>query len=451
MAKRRWPDGPVALVQVDNEAAFYFRDAPYDADYHPDALADFTAFLARRHGSIAALNAAYGSAYERFEDVPAPRRFDAHAERPLPPCLDWMRFHDTLLCDALADMRRGLAGAFAGLPVTHNLPMGEAGLPVSLTSVGRTVDLVGLDYYQVRSGVEGVRKRTLKLASSAKLAFAPELGVGAPPWFAPRAELDSMLVALWACAYGLRAFNLYMTVDREQWYGAPLDADGEPRPQAERFRRLLAALQRTRFHTLQRKAEVAICLPREYAQLSRATHTLGALSTSLFDLAGMPISSASRQDRFGFAQAIQIAWEPWVARFDQALCAAQVPFTYVEGDADLTALPQLRAVIAPCFEFADPERWQRLREFERRGGRVLIGPTAPERDLDLHTTHVRAARRRARAAPGARPGRGRERGARAADRARNRDPFPRLPAAAALERARGRGGAARRVRAQPHE
>ena len=59
-----------------------------------------------------------------------------------------------------------------------------------------------------------------------------------------------MLAALWACAYGLRAFNLYMTVDREQWYGAPIDADGEPRPQAERFRRLITALQRTRFHTL---------------------------------------------------------------------------------------------------------------------------------------------------------------------------------------------------------
>lgn len=60
-----------------------------------------------------------------------------------------------------------------------------------------------------------------------------------------------------------------------------------------------------------------------------------------------------------------------------------MPFTYVEGEADLAAQTQLRAVIAPCFEFADPERWQRLRDFAHRGGRVLIGPTAPERDLDL--------------------------------------------------------------------
>ena len=36
------------LLQIDNEAAFYFRDAAYDSDYHPDALADFARFLEQR-------------------------------------------------------------------------------------------------------------------------------------------------------------------------------------------------------------------------------------------------------------------------------------------------------------------------------------------------------------------------------------------------------------------
>jgi beta-galactosidase len=381
---RRWPRGPVALLQVDNEVAFYFRDSPYDSDYHPDALADFARFLARRHGSLAALNAAYGSSYEDFAHVPAPSCLQPRAPRSLPPVLDWMRFHEALQCEAIADMAKKLAGTgLGGLPMVHNLPMGEGGLPSSLTALGRAVDLVGLDYYHRRSASRTVGRRTLRLAGNSPLPFAPELGVGAPPWFAPRSDLDSLLGAMWACAYGLRGFNLYMAVEREQWYGAPIDADGEPRAHAEHWRRFIAALEEVGFHALTRKVEVALSVPAEYAQLSRATHTLGALSPSLLALSGLPASAASRADRFGFEQPIQLSWEPLLERCEEALSAAHVPYVCVDGERDLAACAGLRAVIAPSFEFADPERWRRLAQFAERGGTVLWGPALPHLDLDL--------------------------------------------------------------------
>ena len=34
-----YPDGPIVMLQVDNEGALYFRDGAYDQDYHPDAIA----------------------------------------------------------------------------------------------------------------------------------------------------------------------------------------------------------------------------------------------------------------------------------------------------------------------------------------------------------------------------------------------------------------------------
>jgi beta-galactosidase len=309
---------------------------------------------------------------------------DTRAPRPLPPCLDWMRFHEALLCASLAELAASLGRAgLAELPLVHNLAMGENGQPTTLSALGRSVDLVGLDYYHRRTGAESARKRTLRLAGSTQLAFAPELGVGAPPWFAPRSELDSLLGALWACAYGLRGFNLYMAVEREQWYGAPIDADGEPRAQAERWQRLIAALRDLEFHRLTRRVEVGLCIAKEYAQLSRATHTLGALSPSLLDLAGLPPSAACRADRFGFEQPIQLAWEPLLAQVDEALCAAHVPFVYVEGEVELDPVAGPRLVFAPSFEFADPERWQRLQRFAQRGGRVVWGPQLPSLDLDL--------------------------------------------------------------------
>jgi beta-galactosidase len=384
VAPRRWPDGPVVLLQVDNEAAFYFRDGPYDSDYHPDALADFAAFLERRYRSLDALNSIYASEHASFADVPAPRRFAARSAAELVPQLDWVAFHEALLCDSLAVMRRQLADAgMSGLPTVHNLPMGELGLPTGLSALGASVDQVGIDYYHLRSGLDHVRRRTLRLCGNASHPFAPELGVGAPPWFAARSDADSLMTALTALAYGLRGLSLYMAVERDRWYGAPIDVDAETRPHASAWRKLLAALQQVDHHRLRRKIQVALCLPREYAQLSRATHALGALSPSLLDVAGLPPSAACRNATFGFAQPIQLAWEPWLARVDHALYEHHVPFVYVDGDGDLDALPDLRVVIAPSFELCDPARWQRLERFAARGGHVLYGPLLPSVDLRM--------------------------------------------------------------------
>jgi hypothetical protein len=72
-----------------------------------------------------------------------------------------------------------------------------------------------------------------------------------------------------------------------------------------------------------------------------------------------------------------------VAQLDDALSAAHVPFVYVEGERDIDPVQGLRVVIAPTYEFADPERWRRLSEFAARGGTVVWGPQLPRLDLDL--------------------------------------------------------------------
>jgi beta-galactosidase len=384
--QRRWPKGPIVLLQVDNEVAFYFRDAPYDCDYHPDALAGFARFLARRHGSIAALNHSYGTDYGDFAAVPAPKTPPpVDGDRAaLSPRLDWVAFHEELVCESIGTMAGQLAAAgLDGLPMVHNLPMGEGGLPTQISTLARTLDLVGLDYYHGRGSLKNARRRTLRLSGSSRLAFAPELGVGAPPWFGARSELDSLYGAMCACAYGLRGFNLYMAVERDRWYGAPIDADGEPRASADAWRRFVSALKEVGFHGLQRKVEVALSIPKEYAQLSRATHALGAISPSLLELLSLPSSAACRFDRFGFAQPIQLSWEPLLARLDDALRCEQIPFVYVESDADLEAIDGLRLVFAPSFELAEPERWQSLQRFGARGGTVVWGPHLPSLNARL--------------------------------------------------------------------
>ncbi|MDH5675139.1 MAG: beta-galactosidase [Myxococcales bacterium] len=384
LAPYRAPEGPLALLQVDNEASFYFRDAPYDSDYHPDAIADFRSFLQQRHGDLTRLERAWGTQFQGFDAIEPPRRFDPQAPGGLPRHLDWARFQGVMLRDALADMARSLGEAgLDGIPTVHNLPMGDLGLPVTLASLEGAVDAVGLDYYHGRDGLEAVRRRTQRLAAHARPALAPELGLGAPPWFGARSIQDALQSALCALAFGLRGFNLYMTVDRDRWVGAPVAADGSLRPSAAGVARLVRAVRDCRLHQLERRAAVAISLPGEYAALSRATHTLGACSPSTLELMGLPASAGCRRDPLGFAQPIQHAWRAVIDQLDAALCDLQLPFIYLDGDADLERYPELQLICAPSFEFADATRWQQLEAFARRGGSVIYGPGLPHMDADL--------------------------------------------------------------------
>ncbi|MEY4575442.1 MAG: hypothetical protein RL701_145 [Pseudomonadota bacterium] len=402
VAPRIWPHGPVVMVQVDNEASFYFRDAPYDQDHHPDALAKYRAFLRARyvHGphaiqavpaalnqgqdTLASLNAAYATAFASWDDVNPPTGCAPDAEPPaLRRSLDLMAFQEDMLAGALARMQSSLRTTFGPLPTVHNAPMGERGQATSLARVDGVVDLNGIDYYHRRSDLLGVKERTLRLVGSVRLPYAPEMGLGAPPWFVTRSEADSIHTLLCACAYGLRGLNLYMVVDRDRWYGAPFDETGRERPYAEEVRRVVHALAHTQFHALTRRVEVGIMLPKEYARLSRATHTLGAFSPALLALAGAGENAACLNTTFGFDEPIQLAWSEFVTQYARALDRSHVPYVYVESDAPSALLEHLRVIITPTFEFADAKRIARLVHFVERGGRVFYGPHWPRLDENL--------------------------------------------------------------------
>ncbi|MBI5366091.1 MAG: beta-galactosidase [Planctomycetes bacterium] len=61
----------IVMVQLDNETNLFWEDH-YKVDYSPTALAHYREFLSLKYGSIAALNAAYGTAYTAFPLVQPP-------------------------------------------------------------------------------------------------------------------------------------------------------------------------------------------------------------------------------------------------------------------------------------------------------------------------------------------------------------------------------------------
>ena len=103
LAPMRHPAGPIVLVQVDNEGALYFRDGPYDQDYHPDAVRLFRAFLRAKYKTTRALGAAWGEARATFATIEPPRRFDAKRADELARHVDWMEFHEHRLTRGMAN------------------------------------------------------------------------------------------------------------------------------------------------------------------------------------------------------------------------------------------------------------------------------------------------------------------------------------------------------------
>ena len=386
-----YPRGPVVLLQVDNEATYYFRDAPYDQDYHPDAITAWHAYLRDRHASLAELSRAHDASYVAYTDCAPPTRFDLHDEidprtppRSLAIHLEWAAFREHLIERSLRRMKDMLVTHGLGsVPMFHNLPLGELSAPVSLARIEETVGFVGLDYYHARREHRTIKRRTLYAAGTSRMPVSPELGVGAPPWFTPLSHEDSIYTALVALAFGLRGFSLYMAVDRDRWYGAPIDRHGTPRIEAAAWKTLLRALESTRFHRLMRRVRVALVIPREYVRLTRATHVYGPITPiTLEALAGSPIEGASDHP-LGFRGPIQVLWWKMLTRLADALTRAGEPYVFIDSDAPVERLAGIAAILTPSFELASPERWRALTTFAKNGGDVVFGPAMPSLDLTL--------------------------------------------------------------------
>jgi beta-galactosidase len=387
LASKLYPDGPIVLIQVDNEGALYFRDGAYDQDYHPDALRLWREFLREKYGTAADLAAAWDEPRASFPRAAPPARFDAKDADGLAKHLDWVEFHEHLLAHAMGRFAKALRQAgFDGVPTMHNFPMGEAATPLNAARMAGTVDLVALDYYHRASPTEHltVFRRTSELVSRCEgtrtPAYGAEVGAGFPPFFAPLDAADSLYTLLTALAYGLRGFNLYMAVERDRWIGAPVDPHGKRRPLAHEYEDLVQALESVEFDTLVRRAPVRLVIPRSLRRLARATHAFGPLTPALFNVLGAGFRESCLEDdpHFGLSPAVE--GEAYLRAFERALFARGVPFAYAGGESLEVSLQGAAWVVCVLAGGVKPAVLTQLRAARTAGARVTVGPVIPDRD-----------------------------------------------------------------------
>jgi beta-galactosidase len=385
-----WPNGPVVLVQVDNEGAMYFRDGVYDQDYHPDAIALYREFLRDKYEDVEALRAVLADPGVTFFNVEPPRRLQATTPLDLARHLDWAEFQEMLLARAFARYKQSLESAgLTGVPTSHNFPLSEGATPLDPERVGGVVDLLGLDYYHGATPPQRaeIARRTSELAercaARGHAPFACELGAGFPPFFPPLSEGDNAFTALTALAYGLRGYNLYMAVERDRWIGAPADTRGRLRASAEFWQRLSAALDKVGFSSLERRTAVHVVVPRSLRRLARVMHAFGPISAALFQVLGGGAQNACFEDDVGLGGPRVIEVDRFLSALEHALDAARIPYAFAGGDTLRHSLKRAAWTIVASSSALEPEFVERIARARERGRVVTVGPYAPERDASF--------------------------------------------------------------------
>ncbi len=387
LAPLLYPHGPIVMLQVDNEGALYFRDGPYDQDYHPDAIRLFRTFLREKYSSVTSLRDTWNDTAITFANVAPPVRFDAKEANELARHLDWMEFHEHLLAEAMGRFNQSLENAgLTTVPTLHNFPLGEAATPLNASRMAEVVDLIGLDYYHPANPQHHmtILRRTGELATRCEgrqvPPFGAEVGAGFPPFFPPLDDKDSLYTLIAAMAYGLRGFNLYMAVDRDRWVGAPIDVHGMPRRLADEYHALIDVLDKVRFNTLHRATPVKLVVPRALRRLSRATHAFGPVTPAAFHIAGAGPLESCLEDDFGLGELAPIVGESFVRAFERALLARGVPFSYAGGESLEMSMVGASWIVCTTAGGLKADVLTSLRAAKERGIAVTIGPRVPERD-----------------------------------------------------------------------
>lgn len=279
LAALQWPDGPVVAAQVDNELGFHFQGHAFALDYHPDAVAQYRAFLADEYGDIGALNAAYGWAASGFDEVAPPTD---GTDQPEAWRVDWVRFREHHLRATLARLAAMVrARGLDRVPLLHNdYPRTTTPLDLGALEASGAVDVAGADIYVTKEGGRFVTDLARHLCGSSRLPYMAELGTGwlTFPWLLPMrtTPLDEQHAALRALLGGVRAANVYMLVERDRWYGSPISARGELREdKAPFYRRLHRLLDDLEWETLRRDVRVLLLEDREAARLAASRAVLG--------------------------------------------------------------------------------------------------------------------------------------------------------------------------------
>jgi beta-galactosidase len=272
------PRGPVFMVEFDFETSFCHKTGPGDADYNPYVVETlYPAFLEQKYGEISSLNAVYKEKHKSFAEVQPPREFAGAGLALLPRYFDWFHFKEWYLSEFLTGLEE-LFKSYTVLPMFFRSLYFEKGHPLpefSLATQGEEQHLVGAAVFPEGS-VFDLTQKARYMRTMTDFSWAPSFTSGSVT--ANRQESELMFpitdgrrrfFVTAGLASGFKGLNHYMFVNRDHWYGAPVDGDGTIGSGFEIIRRLNIAIPKMEVNALRPDQAVAAAFHRPYQWMTK--------------------------------------------------------------------------------------------------------------------------------------------------------------------------------------
>jgi beta-galactosidase len=357
---------PIRLIQVDNETSLFFREAPFDQDYHPDALALWQGWLEE----------------QGLTTIPPPLRLQAD-ESGLRTAMAWVRFRQWMMLGCLSRFRDMLTQVGLDVaPFSHNTPPSGLWLPLRPQQLREVVDVVGTDVYVTAHRFTNARDQVLQIRGIDDEPFAAEMSCGTV-YFAPSiGSFDNRFVPTASLAYGLKGFNLYMGAGRDRWIGGLIPEGGE-REGADLlhfFQRLIRLMGTIGLRDLKPVAGAAIIVPDAYLHHSLATFPLPGASPALLTGLGLTVHEMLLDDRFGMERAVQIEWLERLRDCQATLSEHSIPYFMTSG---ISSVDQALLLLAPSYRYLPTQVTKTILEHVDAGGTAIAGPEDPRLDENL--------------------------------------------------------------------
>jgi hypothetical protein len=184
--------------------------------------------------------------------------------------------------------------------------------------------------------------------------------------------------------FGLKAFNLYMLVERERWQGCPITRHGDFREDfAPYYRRLTDFLQRHRFWEYTREARVLVLLNYDLGRLRAATSTLNYAHADLLGLPNSLFSVEADLAALGLpadalAEADDERADTWLGCVCAVLRARSVDFDLADTHLvpDLARLARYDFVLVQDYANTDADDRVRINALQQPHQTVLWGQAA---------------------------------------------------------------------------
>ena len=402
--------GPIVHLQLDDEPSHWQQlGDPLALDYNPYLVAPeggrpsrYAEWLLRRHGSLDAINAAHLTGNRALNDIEPPRTAPVHRTE-LIRHLDWLDFKLDAIDEHIVVLERTAREAGFDGPISLLLPYLRPLQAAKYAAFARDrlpdLELTNECYLSLFSATDGSEQKVAHVIATHETyhmwrgpdqgpAFTMELQ-GSNSSFIPPGAMEWLYAV--TLARGIRGFNVFMLVGgtnppgyelgtgRDYDLDAPIGREGELRPHA--------------------------------AVLARQVRVTRAIEAEL--LAAEPL----RDTWIGFYTAYESAA---LAGGNGAFADVQAAMAgiFSAGDLGLSSAPSLSALLtlanvswgALDLERSDPDAWQRARQlwlpgldfmaravqqklvdWMRAGGRLVVLPAVPTVDERMDPCDVLAA------------------------------------------------------------